>query len=190
MSSLLKIVPQQDSSLDEKRLVARCAEGDMQSLAALFDAHVDHVRRFVARMLGSDLDVEDVVQNTFLELPKSAAKYRAEAAVSTWILGNAANQCRRYLRTKGRWVRLKQALTSQPAPPVNEQKSEHQLLLQHISTALATLPIRHRETFLLCDVEQLSCVEAAAQLNRPVGTIYRHLFEARKALRKACEEQT
>ena len=60
-------------------------------------------------------------------------------------------------------------------------------LEERSDTALQNLPTEQREAFVLCDVEGLGGKEAATVLHVPDGTLYRRLFEARRALRSVLE---
>lgn len=192
-----RIIPfRGETGLPERSDVERlsvCAHGDMGALGELFDAHSSTVRRFVTRMVGPRADVDDLVQTTFLEVQRSAGRFAGQASVRTWILGIAANVCRRHNRALGRWLRLKEALVRGGSAEPWETTllpAERRVLLACVSEALAQLPERQRETFVLCDVEGVACVEAAQVLNVPVGTVYRRLHDARTALRNALSEAT
>ena len=72
--------------------------------------------RFLARASGMDSrEVEDLVQATFLEVYRSAGRFRRHSQVRTWILGIAANQARHYVR---RMVRRNTALHGLATRPI------------------------------------------------------------------------
>ena len=178
--------------LSEEALVAACAVGDSAALAALFDRLHPQLFRFVSRLIGSDgADVDDLVQATFLQVWRCAPTFRGNSAARTWILGVAANVGRRYVRSEGRRANATARLALTPSLRVADasEAAERRELVARVSRALERLPHPLREAFLLCDVEELSGVEAARALDVRPGTLWRRLHEARQRLRSALEEE-
>src|SRR6185295_14459393 len=94
--SAVKLVPLPPQSADEPRvraradgeLVAACAEGDEGALGELFDRHSASLSSFLARAASrSAIDLDDLVQQTFLLVWRSAARFAGGSSVRTWILG-------------------------------------------------------------------------------------------------------
>jgi RNA polymerase sigma-70 factor (ECF subfamily) len=178
--------------LSEEALVAACAVGDSAALAALFDRLHPQLFRFVSRLVGSDgADVDDLVQATFLQVWRCAPSFRGRSAARTWILGVAANVGRRYVRSEGRRANAAARLASGPSLRVADasEAAERRELLARMGAALERLPHELKEAFLLCEVEELSGVEAARALDVRPGTLWRRLHEARKRLRAALDEE-
>jgi RNA polymerase sigma-70 factor (ECF subfamily) len=71
-------------------LAQRSLRGDEDAQAAIFDMHCRRVHRVAFRILGSNRDIDDVIQDTFLEIFRSLARYRGDAQLSTWIQSIAA----------------------------------------------------------------------------------------------------
>jgi RNA polymerase sigma-70 factor (ECF subfamily) len=170
-------------------LLAACVARDATALATLFERHHEPVRRFLARLAAGDS--EDLVQTTFLEAWRGAATFRGQASARAWLLGIAANVARHHVRGE---VRRRAALTafgagaggaSSTSRP-DEQAARNQLL-DRLSDALARLSHDLRVVFLLCDVEGVPGVDAAAVLGVREGTLWRRLHDARRKLRDALE---
>jgi len=179
--------PSPDAMSDEA-LIAACAVGEPGALGLLFDRHHRAVFRFVAR-LAADADADDLVQTTFVEVWRGAARYRGGSAVRTWLLGIAANLVRRHVRGE---VRRRAAMTSlAAAPPVLERAPDdaaiRRQLTRRLGEALAALPHDLRVAFVMCDLEEVPGVEAARALGLREGTLWRRLHDARKALRAALD---
>ncbi len=176
--------------LSDEGLVAACATGDVAALGALFDRHHQLVYRFLGRfpLIGDDAR-DDLVQATFLALPRAASRFRGAASVTTWILGVAANSARAALRSERR-QQVRQALyLEQPAaePLAVDEQVEQRRLLARVESALAGLPRDHQIAFVLCDLERLPGTEVARALDVPEGTLWRRLHDARKAIRAALD---
>lgn len=173
-------------------LLGACAAGDRDALGALYDRHQAVLWRFLTRLLGPGTpEVDDLVQATFLEVWRSAPRFRGDAAVRTWILGIGQNLARKQMRDRGRrraaLDRLGELAESSVTP---EGRWQDRLLVERMQVALQTLSPELRSAFVLCDVEGLKGVEAARVLSVRPGTLWRRLHDARKRLRRALEGGT
>lgn len=80
----------------EAELIARCLRGEAEAWDALFDRFYEAAGRFVFQ-LGSDLsreDVEEICQETFLNVVKNLASFKSQSRFQTWLFRIAANQAR------------------------------------------------------------------------------------------------
>jgi len=172
-------------------LVAACAMRDPGAMAELFDRYCDAVHRFLSRLMGAgSWDVDDMVHTTFIEVLRSAARFRGNSSVKTWLFGIAANVGRHHIRDQVRRRSFLKALGDiKPAPgQMPDQAAERQQMVERVAAALAQLPFDLRAAFVLCDLEEMSGADAAAALDVRQGTLGRRLFEARRALRAAVAE--
>src|ERR1043166_9098989 len=71
---------------DDVRLMELVARGDTAAFEKLIERHQALVVGTVARMLGSNSDVEDLAQQVFLRVWRSAGRYVARAKFTTWLL--------------------------------------------------------------------------------------------------------
>jgi RNA polymerase sigma-70 factor (ECF subfamily) len=185
-STALGSPPTADST--DAELIKRSARGEPNALGKLFDRYHADVYRFVARLAGRDSnEIDDLVQDTFLALARSAGKYRAESNFKTWLFGIAANTCRHHVRSK---LRRGNVLTLTAQTPTREPLAfgnphditEHRQLLTRLAAALDELPPPLREAFVACEIEGLAGVDVARALGIPQGTLWRRLHEARLAI--------
>lgn len=86
------------AALEELEWVARAREGDARALDWLVRSQWDRVERLIRRILGPRQDLEDLVQNTFLETLRALPSYRGESALSTFVAGIAVRVARRAMR--------------------------------------------------------------------------------------------
>ena len=176
------------TALSDEALLAACGTGDRAALGGLFDRFHVAVRRFVARLHAVDEQSrDDLVQSTFLELPRTASHFQGRSSVKSWILGVAANLARHQQRGERRRRLHQDRYASVPAsaPDLPDVEVERRRLLQRVAAAMATLSHEQRVAFVLCDLEQVSGVEVARVLDVPEGTVWRRLHMARKAMRAA-----
>jgi len=176
--------------MSDEALLAACATGDAAALGSLFDRFHLRVYRFAGRLpTTDDLARDDLVQATFLEVARTAAKFRGSSSVETWILGVAANvarhQLRGEMRRRARQARYLESLSAASVQP--DEAVERQRRLARIADAIAALSHDHQVAFILCDLEQIPGAEVARALSIPEGTLWRRLHTARKAIRAALE---
>lgn len=169
-------------------LLAACGVGDGAALGALFDRHRSAVQRFLAR-LADQRDTDDLVQETFLQVNRSAVRFRGGSSVKTWILGIAVNVSRHHRRAEARRNSATTSFVgqSQGAPMTPDEATRKREFAVHLQHALAELPRDLREAFVMCDLEEVPGAEAAAVLGVREGTLWWRLSEARKTLRAALE---
>jgi RNA polymerase sigma factor (sigma-70 family) len=175
--------------LSDVDLVQAVARGDKAALEELFERHHERVHRILARLRSVDaVDVDDLVQSTFIEVQRSAARYSGQSAVGTWIIGIAVNVMRHHVRKE---VRYRTALANQGREVSRvsttgspfEECSNRQAMVR-LAHAFDRLGREQKEAFLLCDVEGLQGTEVARALDLPEGTVWRRLHEARMNLRR------
>jgi RNA polymerase sigma factor (sigma-70 family) len=179
------------ASITDDVLLARCATGHGAALGELFDRHNVLIYRFLTRMLGAGHpDLDELVNETFLNVHRSAAKFRGHSSVKTWITAIAANVARHHIRGESRrraFLRVFQIQRqddSLDATHVSEQRD----LVRRLGRLVAALPADLRVVFVMCDLEEIPGAEAARALSVPEGTLWRRLHEARKALRSSLGE--
>ncbi len=187
----LRRVSGETRAMSDEALVAACATGDAAALGALFDRFHLVVYRFAARLAMTDSAArDDLVQATFLELPRAAASFRGTSAVKTWILGVAVNIARTTLRgeTRRRGHQARFLDVAAPAAAAVDEQVERRRRMARIADALAGLSRDHQIAFILCDLEQQPGTEVAHALGIPEGTLWRRLHEARRAVRAAVQD--
>ena len=175
--------------LSDESLLAACAVGDSAALGALFDRHHEAVYRLVSRLLRMEAsEIDDIVQTTFLEAWRSAAKYAGKGAVKSFLFGVAANTVRHHVRSsKRRRDAFADWQSPAPAATAPDEALSRAQQVHALTAALDQLPHDLRVTYVLCDLEDIAGVEAARMLDVRAGTLWRRLHDARKALREAIE---
>ncbi len=181
---------------DDDALLARVAGGDASALGAAFERWHRDVYRFLARLRGTKLELDDLVQGTFLALPDAARNHLSGASARAFVLGVALQCARRERRRVFRRMQLWRAreaelalLDGPVAPPDPERSAQGREDVARLARAVAALPAAQRETLLLVEVEGLRGEEAAALLGVPVNTVWTRLHHARAALRAATTER-
>jgi len=90
-------VAQPAPALADLVLVDRCLEGEQAATRELFRAHQRRVHATLFRVLGGNREMDDLLQETFIQVFRSLGGFRGEARLSTWIDRIAARVAYRYL---------------------------------------------------------------------------------------------
>lgn len=168
------------------------AGGDTAAFETLIERHQALVAGTVARMLGSNSDVEDITQQVFIRIWKSAGRYVARAKFTTWLLkitrNLVFNEMRRAKRHPHLPVQIDPETEEVPLKDEGTATPDATLLqaeLQRaIETAIAELPETQRMALVLRRYEELSYEEIADVLELSVPAIKSLLFRARTELRE------
>jgi RNA polymerase sigma-70 factor (ECF subfamily) len=169
--------------LDE--LVRRAQKGDRTAFAELFRRHRSDVARLVFRMLGPSADVEDVVQEVFLQVHKSLGEFRGQAKFTTWLHRVTVNVVLMVRRA----ARSRPVFSGEPAidaePDVRIGPDEDASRRQRIAAfgkLLDRLPDKKRTVFVLHELEGMAPADIAEIVGAPVLTVRTRLFYARREL--------
>ena len=172
----------------DELLLARISSGAPDALAALFRRRQADVYRFALHMSGTTAVADDVTQDVFVVVMREARRYDpGRSTVTAWLCGIARNCVRQRLERDGRWQSLDdRAITDETQlraidadPLVDLTRNERLAMLR---SAVLALPIRYREVIVLCDLEELSYLEAAGALGCALGTVRSRLHRARALL--------
>lgn len=181
------------SELNDAALMAKAASGDVAAFEQLVERHQALVIGTVGRMLGNNSDVEDVAQQVFVRVWKSAARYRPTAKFTTWLLtitrNLVFNEARRRKRHPGDLLDVHEgeealALVDSAGRIPDEQLLESEL--QHeIDRAILGLPEKQRLAVVLRRYEDRSYEEIGQVLGLSIAAVKSLLFRARTELRAA-----
>lgn len=166
--------------------IARARASDERAIAALYTAHHDELRGFCRRLLGDPQAAEDLVHDVFVELPRALKRYRGDAHIGSFLRAIAVNHVRHHIRAA---VRRRQAMSKLASELEHDagfarEEIERRELARQLTTALDQLPVAQRVAFVLCEVEEMSAVEAAAVMDVPAATVRTRLFHAKQKLRE------
>ena len=148
----------------------------------------DSLYNFARWLAHNSEDAEDLVQETYLKALRSFASFQPGTNFRAWIFRILKNTFLSSCSTLER--RMTDAIDSEEDGPelaVDTETPETILMnrsnSQLVQHAIEDLPVRYRETLLLCDVEEMSYQEIADILSIPTGTVMSRLARARKAVR-------
>ncbi|HEV8323226.1 MAG TPA: RNA polymerase sigma factor [Myxococcota bacterium] len=184
-------------------LLDQCRRGSEPAFRTLYYRTMPRVRAWVARFIGPNAPVDDVVQDVFVQLHRSIAAFRGEAAFGTWLYRVTLNVAASHLRRAGRDERRldRTAPAGEPAQerrhdpaqraghdaardPGHDEERRLQARddLRRLYRALDTLSPDQRAAFVLYELEGRSLQDIAAITDCPVPTAAARLRRARSRI--------
>jgi RNA polymerase sigma-70 factor (ECF subfamily) len=160
------------------------AAGDVTAFQTIVEATSSRFVRLAARMLGSQVDAEDVVQEAYVKAYRSlaAGDFDERARVETWLYRIVANSALDAQRRKKRHPLSDDA--DFEGQWDGARAVESQLALRELADMLDALPPEQRAALVLKVVEGLSSREVADTLGISEGAVEQRLVRARASLRE------
>ncbi|MDP9003538.1 MAG: sigma-70 family RNA polymerase sigma factor [Verrucomicrobiota bacterium] len=182
-----------NADAEDVRLMQLASTGDTGAFELLVERHQRLVLGTVARMLGNNSEVEDIAQQVFVRVWKSASRYVPTAKFTTWLLKITRNLVFNELRRRSRHFRvplqLEQEEEERPLKDEHAIAPDASLLEQElqraIEDAIAQLPETQRMAVVLRRYDDLSYDEIADVLDQSVPAVKSLLFRARTELRQS-----
>jgi RNA polymerase sigma-70 factor (ECF subfamily) len=161
--------------LADEDLISLVAQGDAEAFAVLYDRHGRAAYSLAYRMMGERQAAEDLAQDAFLKVWRSATSYRADrGSVRTWLLSIVHNRGIDQLRSLASRRRTQEKLEasapkSQPSEAFSESWRNTQR--EQVREALGTLPKEQLKILELAYFSGYTHVEIAELLDVPLGTV-------------------
>jgi RNA polymerase sigma-70 factor (ECF subfamily) len=159
----------------DAELAGSLALGELDAAAELYDRYAGSVQGMVRRLLGPDLELDDVVQDVFLTALSNIHKLRDPAFLRSWLLGIAVGKARGYLRARWRRRWLSFLPTDQLPDAPGPEADSHVDIGKEIAAVLDGLRPEERIALLLCRVEGLSLEQGARACEMSLSTFKRRL---------------
>jgi RNA polymerase sigma-70 factor (ECF subfamily) len=176
--------------LSDEALVALAARSEQSALAELYDRFGRPAYGLALRILRDEALAEDAVQEAFLALWRTAARFVPERGkASTWILTLVHRRAVDIVRREER--RRTDALEQSPEPESRVAVDEEawlRLQRERVQDALRKLPDQQREAIELAYYGGFTQSELAERLGQPLGTIKSRMFGGLARLRELLGE--
>jgi RNA polymerase sigma-70 factor, ECF subfamily len=171
-------------SIDENRLVLKAQEGSPNAIDQLLRLYQRQLFRHIQRMLKSDDDAYDALQQTFIGVVKSLRNLRRRELFRPFAFGVASRVCLKALSRRKRQLedtdQDEEPADTAPSPEILKQLQERRDVLLEQVTALSP---KVRSVMLLHFYEGLSLPETAAALEINLGTAKSRLGAGLEKLR-------
>lgn len=172
------------ASVDERKLVAAAARGEISAFESLYRLHVGRVHGVITRLVGAHGSrAEDLTQEAFVRAWQALPAFRFESAFSTWLHRLAVNTALMELRSRRSRPQEDGDDDAVAQLGCADSAGHTTALSLDLERAVATLPPRARAVLVLFDIEGWGHEEIAAELGMAVGSSKAQLHRARGLLR-------
>jgi RNA polymerase sigma-70 factor (ECF subfamily) len=185
-----------DDDAVDVSLMNKVAQGDHAAFEELVTRHQNAVVGTVAKMLGNASESEDIAQQVFLRLWKSAPRYKPSAKFTTFLFtitrNLVFNETRRKHRRNEHSLDEQEDDWHQQIPEASESQPDAQVLhaevQRAVAQAIANLPEKQRLAVVLRRQENMPYEEISKILNLSVSAVKSQLFRARVTLRDSLQQ--
>jgi RNA polymerase sigma-70 factor (ECF subfamily) len=173
----------------ELDLIEACRRGDQRALHEVFTAHAPYLERLLGRVVGPSLEVEDVLQSTFVAAIGAFPRFRGEAQVRTWLARIAVRIAQERLRSAAHKRRvdipeLDDRADIDARPTQGEHDLDTRRRVARLYEHLAAIGVKKRVAFLLHVFEGHPLEEVAALTGASLTATKSRVFWARRELWK------
>jgi RNA polymerase sigma-70 factor (ECF subfamily) len=162
-------------------LIKAVAEGNEHAFRELYETTQRKVFHYLYRFTNDRHMAEDLVVDTYVEVWKSARKFRGESRVLTWIIGISRNIAMNAFRQNR--VKESELDENMMSPPEQFQNCAGNEVNQILKDALNSMPVIHREILDLVFLQGMHYEEIARIVQIPVNTVKTRVFHAKEKLR-------
>lgn len=182
---------------EESLLLEGLRSGDQDAYARLVKRHGGRLLEVSRRLLRSEEDARDALQDAFLQAFRALPRFEGQSSLGTWLHRIAVNACLMRLRT--RKARPEESIEPllprfaedghQQIPAVDwpepcDRLLERREIRELVREAIDRLPESYRTVLLLRDIEEMDTAEVARALEITENAVKIRLHRVRQALRE------
>jgi RNA polymerase sigma-70 factor (ECF subfamily) len=173
----------------EVALLQRVAAGDRNAFAELYRRLQRPLFGYLMKLVRERELVEDVLNETMMEVWRQAARFEGRSSVNTWVFSIAHHRAVSRLR-KRRETPLdeEQAATIEDEAPTPDERAISGDMSRLIGELMEQLSFEHREILHLAYFQEFSVQEIADALDLPANTVKTRMFYARQRLKALLEK--
>ncbi|MDZ7851236.1 MAG: sigma-70 family RNA polymerase sigma factor [Halomonas sp.] len=174
-----------DDRQDDELLIA-IANQDMQALGEFYRRHQRRVYHFVLSKLNDPFTANDLLNDTMLEVWRSAERFQGRARVTTWLLGIAHHKVLDLWRQQGRRqsTELDETMIDESPGADVEALTLAVRDKERLTQCMARLSTEHREILHLVFFEELNYEEISRIIDVPEGTVKSRVHHAKKLIKQ------
>ena len=185
----------EDASESDEALVDRARARDGTAFELLMRRHNQRVYRVVRSVLRDDDEIEDVIQQSYMQAFLHLDQFGGNARWSTWLCRIAINEALARLRRRGRFVSIdaisEEAMADLPKSSSGdpERLAARREFSHLVEQAIDGLSDIYRAVVIMREVEGMTTEETAAVLEVEPEVVRTRLHRARASLRTAIEDR-
>jgi len=175
------------SAADDRILAGRAADGDIPAFEVLVRRYGRLMRVYARRVLGSNADVDDVVQDAFIQAWQHLPSLDDLGSVKSWLMRIVARKSFDRLRARREHDDIDDHERPSPEAQSPQAIVEADSLEHALSLALAALPVEQARCWVLREVAGYSYLDIGRELDIPSSTVRGIIARARKNLIREME---
>ncbi|HVS95098.1 MAG TPA: sigma-70 family RNA polymerase sigma factor [Puia sp.] len=171
----------------DRELFAAIAEGDETAFRVLFQTYAPRLMTYLVRLTKTEAGADEMIQNTFIRVWLARAKLADIETPDKWIFRLATNEAYSFLRVRARHEEVLAAVRAEGGPEPVLQPSDttaYRELKAAIAEAIARLPGRRRQIYLMSRERGMRQQQIADELGIALSTVKNTLGEAMEAIRQ------
>jgi RNA polymerase sigma factor (sigma-70 family) len=148
-------------SAEESTLIVLCLQGDRKAQHALYNRYCDAMYNVCYRMLGSQSEAEDTLQESFADIFRRLDSFRNESSLGAWIKRIVINHCLNVF--KKRKIKFEEISERVTEVPVEEYEDDAEVMyeVRKVKEAIMKLPDGYRQVLTLYLLEGYDHAEIA-----------------------------
>src|SRR5512136_971656 len=179
------------ASTEDRLLIHRLCDGDLEALGSLYDKYKLVVFRTALAITHDHESAEDILQECFLKLNAYARRIDVSLPLEPWLYRVTVNLAYTYVSRRSRWLTSLESVIDRlvaPARTNTEYHAEMSELQAIIQQAINELQPNQRMTVILYYLNDLSLKEISYIMDCPVGTTKSRLYYGREQLKRQLAE--
>ena len=189
----LPITPlQRDRAIDNDTLVRRIEEGDFFAMEVLYHRFAPKIAGILAKLLKNSADIDDAMQETFIEAHRDIAKLNEPKYLERWLVRIAIHRAHHHFRKRRlkRLLGLDRSIDDEPLHLQAKVNASQEALTELVllDRAFDAMSLSERTCFLLRHLEGYQLKEVAHATNNSVATVKRRIASAMRIIEQHFEE--
>jgi RNA polymerase sigma-70 factor (ECF subfamily) len=169
----------------DRALASLCVAGDAMAQRELFHRERRRVHAIVYRMMGTNVGIDDLVQDAFIAIFRSLREYRGEAALGTWIDRCTVRVALQALRAGRRRPTVALVHDVPAREPSAEQRALHREAARRIYAVLERLDPKPRAAYVLHVIDGRPAPEVATLMEASLVATKARIWRARRVVESA-----
>lgn len=165
------------------KLIRQVLGGDSSAFGQLVAAYKRRVRALGMSFFRNEADADDFVQEVFTKVYLNLARFKGEAAFSTWLTRIAYNTAINAVNRRHEYVPLSDDMLPCDPDLTPEERQLHEATVAAVREAVSGLPAKYGMCLELYFFYDLSYEEIGVVTGFPLNTIKSHIFRAKRLLR-------
>ena len=171
----------------DRELMRLISNGDQTAMKAIYDRYSGPICGFATSWLSDPFEANDVMQETLMDVWRSADRFDGKSSAKTWIFSIARNKAIDRNR-KG-----KKTITQEADVEISDDAPDPEAIVEafqdvaRVRTCIETLSPNHRSVIHLAFFDDLTYPEVAKLEGKPVGTIKTRIMHAKKLLMRCLQ---